>query len=184
MTMRMITRLASAVATVKNTLPLYARSRLAHALLHEAVNRFKERSQAPMLKAASSYFAQITGGEFEGLVNDDSQERPVIAARRPGGALVAVDGMSEGTADQLYLALRLAALDLQRQRGVNLPVILDDVLMTSDDARAVCIFKALQGFSALGQVIVFTHHRHLCDLARSCLAPETLAVVELKREAA
>ncbi len=176
--------MASAVATVKNTLPLYARSRLAHALLHEAVRRFKERSQAPMLKAASSYFAQITGGEFEGLVNDDSQERPVIAARRPGGALVAVDGMSEGTADQLYLALRLAALDLQRQRGVNLPVILDDVLMTSDDARAVCIFKALQGFSALGQVIVFTHHRHLCDLARSCLAPETLAVVELKREAA
>ena len=179
--------MASAVATVKNTLPLYARSRLAHALLHEAIERFKERSQAPMLKSASSYFAQITGGEFEGLVNDDSQERPVIAARRPhasGGALVQVDAMSEGTADQLYLALRLAALDLQRQRGVDLPVILDDVLMTSDDARAVCIFQALQRFSKTGQVIVFTHHHHLCDLARNCLPPETLAVVELRREAA
>lgn len=176
--------MASAVATVKNTLPLYTRSRLAHALLQEAVRRFKERSQAPMLKAASSYFAQITGGEFEGLVNDDSQDRPVIAARRPegqGGALLTVDAMSEGTADQLYLALRLAALDLQRQRGVDLPVILDDVLMTSDDSRAICIFKALQQFSKAGQVIVFTHHRHLCDLARSCIAPEALAVVELKR---
>ena len=174
--------MASAVATVRNTLPLYARSRLAHALLQEAVRRFKERSQAPLLKSASSYFAQITGDEFEGLVNDDNHDRPVIAARRPGGALVAVDAMSEGTADQLYLALRLAALDLQRQRGVDLPVILDDVLMTSDDARAVCIFKALQTFSHAGQVIVFTHHQHLCDLARSCIAPEALAVVELKRE--
>ena len=41
--------------------------------------------------------------------------------------------MSEGTRDQLYLALRLAALKLQRDPGVNLPVILDDVLMASDD---------------------------------------------------
>ena len=173
--------MAGAVATVKNTLPLYTRTRLAHALLQEAVRRFKERSQAPMLKSASNYFAQMTGGEFEGLVNDDTHDRPVIAARRPGGALLAVDAMSEGTADQLYLALRLAALDLQRQRGVDLPVILDDVLMTSDDSRAHCIFKALQTFSQGGQVIVFTHHQHLCELARSCIAAEALAVVELAK---
>lgn len=173
--------MARAVATVRNAMPLLIRSRLAHALLKEAVRRFKERSQAPMLKSASSYFAQITGGEFDGLFNDDSQAKPVIAARRPNAEKVSVEAMSEGTRDQLYLALRMAALKLQRDRGVDLPVILDDVLMASDDHRASCIFKALAEFSAGGQVIVFTHHQHLCDVARQSVHQDTLAVVELRR---
>lgn len=174
--------MARSVATVRNALPLLIRSRLAHALLKEAVRRFKERSQAPMLRSASSYFAQITGGEFDGLFNDDSQAKPVIAARRPNAEKVSVEAMSEGTRDQLYLALRLAALKLQRDRGVDLPVILDDVLMASDDQRAGCIFQALAEFSASGQVIVFTHHQHLCEVARRSVHQDTLAVVELRRE--
>jgi uncharacterized protein YhaN len=170
-----------AAATVRNTFPLQLRTRLAHALLQEAVRRFKERSQAPMLKSASRYFAQITGGEFEGLINDDSNETPVIAAKRPDGEILAIEAMSEGTRDQLYLALRLAALKLQRDNGVDLPVVLDDVLMASDDVRAGHIFKALADFSESGQVIVFTHHHHLCDVARQNVAPETIALVEIKR---
>lgn len=173
--------MARSVATVRNTLPLLIRSRLAHELLKEAVRRFKERSQAPMLKSASSYFTQITGGEFDGLFNDDSQAKPVIAARRPNAEKVSVEAMSEGTRDQLYLALRMAALKLQRDRGVDLPVILDDVLMASDDQRAGCIFKALAEFSKSGQVIVFTHHQHLCEVARLSVPQDTLAVVELRR---
>jgi len=173
--------MASATATVRNTLPLQIRTRLAHALLQEAVRRFKERSQAPMLKSASRYFAQITGGEFEGLINDDSNDTPVIAAKRPGGTILSVEAMSDGTRDQLYLALRLAALELQRERGVELPVILDDVLMASDDVRAGCIFKALADFSASGQVIVFTHHHHLCDVALRNVDHDAIALVELKR---
>jgi len=145
------------------------------------VQRFKERSQAPILKSASGYFAQITGGEFEGLINDDSNNIPVIAAKRPGGAILSVEAMSEGTRDQLYLALRMAALKLQRERGVDLPVILDDVLMASDDVRAGCIFKALADFSTSGQVIVFTHHHHLCDVARKNVDHDAIALVELKR---
>ena len=89
--------------------------------------------------------------------------------------------MSEGTRDQLYLALRMAALKLQRDRGVDLPVILDDVMMASDDHRASCIFKVLAEFSASGQVIVFTHHQHLCDIARQSVPQDRLAVVELTR---
>lgn len=173
--------MARAAATVRNTLPLQIRTRLAHALLQEAVRRFKERSQAPMLKSASSYFAQMTGGEFDGLINDDSNDTPVIAAKRPGGGIISVAAMSEGTRDQLFLALRLAALKLQRDRGVDLPVILDDVLMASDDVRAGFIFKALADFSTSGQVIVFTHHNHLCDVARRNVDHDVLAVVELKR---
>lgn len=168
-----------AAATMRKALSVQMRYRLAHKLLLEAMHRFKQRTQAPMLKRASEYFAQITGGEFEGLVSDDSDAKPIIVGKRSDGGLINVGAMSEGTRDQLYLALRLAALELQRDRGIELPLVLDDVLMTSDDARAGCILQALANFSKHGQVIVFTHHGHLCDVAKAAVSADQLAVVPL-----
>lgn len=171
-----------AAACMRTSLELQMRLRLAHGLLHEAMRRFKQRTQAPMLGLASGYFAQITGGAFSGIASDDSDVRPVIVAQRADGRTVHVAGMSEGTRDQLYLALRLAALDLQRERGVELPLVLDDVLMTSDDERAACMLRGLASFSRRGQVIVFTHHLHLCEVAVRAVAEDQLLVVSLGGE--
>jgi DNA repair protein SbcC/Rad50 len=84
--------------------------------------------------------------------------------------------MSEGTADQLYLALRLAALELQRSNGADMPLVLDDVLMTSDDTRAAQVFQALARFAQGGQVLLFTHHQHLVQVAQAALPGGALAV--------
>jgi len=106
-------------------------------------------------------------------------ERPVLRAERADGAVIGVEAMSEGTSDQLYLALRLAALELRRASHPRMPLILDDVLVTSDDERATNILRALARFAEGGQVLVFTHHRHLLDLARTALGPGDLAVHRL-----
>ncbi|VTU45498.1 hypothetical protein SRS16P2_00178 (plasmid) [Variovorax sp. SRS16] len=87
--------------------------------------------------------------------------------------------MSEGTRDQLYLALRLAAVSLRRDAGVELPMMLDDVLMTSSDGRAGCVLQALADFSQGGQVVVFTHHEHLLEVARRAIPSEVLQVAAL-----
>lgn len=87
--------------------------------------------------------------------------------------------MSEGTADQLYLALRLAALELRRASHPQMPLVLDDVLITSDDERAANILRALEKFSEGGQVMLFTHHRHLLDVAQSALSPASYAAHRL-----
>ena len=78
--------------------------------------------------------------------------------------------LSEGTADQLYLALRLAALELQRKPDRMMPLVLDDVFMTADDERAAHMFGALAKFAAASQVLVFTHHHHLLELAAGAAA--------------
>lgn len=167
-------------ARVRADMLPWIRSRIARALLAEAMKQFRDRAQGPMLQSASAYFERMTGGEFVRLVTDDADDdRPVLVAERRNGARLRVEGMSEGTLDQLYLALRLAALELRRAAGVDLPVILDDVLMTSDDDRAVLMLRALADFSRGGQVIVFTHHRHLADLAIASLPKEVLAVARL-----
>jgi uncharacterized protein YhaN len=152
----------------------WARLRLAHALLDSATRRFRERAQAPMLGAASSLFATMTGGRYVRLRVDDADGRPVLQAERAGDAAkpIGVPALSEGTADQLYLALRLAALGLRHGADAAAPVmplVLDDVLMTADDERAACILQALAAHARTGQVLLFTHHRHLIELARERL---------------
>jgi DNA repair protein SbcC/Rad50 len=169
----------NAAATVRNNLAPWIRSKIAHALLAEALRRFRDRAQGPMLTAASQYFGRMTRNGFTRLISDDSRKEPVLVAERRDGSKIHVDEMSEGTRDQLYLALKLAALDIRRSAGVDLPVVLDDVLMTSDEERAAAALETLADFGRSNQVIVFTHHRHVAELARQQIAAERLTIVEL-----
>lgn len=164
----------SAAARYRSAIRPWARLKMAHALLQEALNRFRERAQAPMVSAASGYFELMTGGRYQRLVADEADDKPVLRAQRADGVRIGVEAMSEGTADQLYLALRLAALELRRASHPQMPLVLDDVLVTSDDERAANILRALARFAEGGQVMIFTHHRHLVDLAQVILGEQVL----------
>ena len=106
---------------------------------------------------------------FVGLRADfDEHDHPVLAAERPAGRLdqlVRVEGMSDGTRDQLYLALRLATLEERPPSAERLPLVLDDVLIHWDDARAAATLSVLAEFSARTQVLLFTHHERTVELA-------------------
>jgi uncharacterized protein YhaN len=162
----------AAAARYRSAIRPWARLKLARALLQESLNRFRERAQGPMVTLASSYFCLITGGLYERLVTDDTEAQPVLCAVRAGGSRIKVEEMSEGTADQLYLALRLAALELRRTSHPQMPLVLDDALITSDDERAANILRALARFAEGGQVMIFTHHRHLLEVARAALGDQ------------
>jgi exonuclease SbcC len=165
----------SAAARWRAALRPWARLRLAHALLAEALNRFRERAQAPMVASASAYFSLMTDGRYARLVAEEQDGKPVLRALRVDGVRIGIEAMSEGTADQLYLALRLAALELRRASHPQMPLILDDALITSDDRRAANILQALARFAAGGQVMLFTHHLHLIELAGRVLDAQAVA---------
>ena len=169
----------AAAARFRSAIRPWARLKLAHSLLQESLNRFRERAQAPMVAAASTYFSLMTGGRYQRLVADETDNKPVLRAEREDGKLIGVEAMSEGTADQLYLALRLAALELRRASHPQMPLILDDVLVTSDDERAANVLRALGRFAEGGQVMLFTHHRHLIELARAALGDHAVAIHSL-----
>ena len=159
----------SAAARYRSAIRPWMRLKLARALLQQAVRRFRERAQAPMMMKASAYFSLVTGGDYERVMTDESEAHSMLCAVRAGGARVTLDEMSEGTADQLYLALRLAALDVRRSAHPQMPLVLDDALITSDDRRAAHILRALARFAESNQVLVFTHHRHLLEVAREAI---------------
>jgi uncharacterized protein YhaN len=161
---------------LENDVEQYARLRIASFVLKQAIERYREKNQAPILKRANSFFAQMTRGSFEGVRADfDDNGQPVLVGVRPGGKeIVGVEGMSEGTADQLYLVLRLAGLEEYLEQNEPIPFIVDDILIKFDDDRSAAALKTLAQLSTKTQVIFFTHHRHLVELAEENIDPSVL----------
>ncbi len=161
----------------------YARLRLAAAVLREAIERYRQQSQGPVLTTASEMFADLTLGSFSGLRIEPSEKGdPRLVGVRPDGRLaVDVNGMSEGTCDQLYLALRLASLHQDVGPRRHLPLVIDDILIQFDDERARAALRVLHQVSAERQVIFFTHHEHLLALAREALPADSFATHTLPR---
>ena len=157
----------------------YVRVRSSTILLRWTIDRYRREKQAPILKRAGKLFAALTGNSFDTLrVDFDDQDRARLIGVRPGGAIVPVAGMSAGTADQLYLALRVASVEDYLDRAAPLPFIADDLCINFDDERAAAGLKVLSELASRTQVIFFTHHRHLVDVARAALGP-SVAVVPL-----
>ncbi len=144
----------------------YARLKIAAKVLNMGIERYQEKSQGPILKRASSLFKLITKGSFEGIRAEfDDSGFPVIVGVRPdNGQIVGVEGMSDGSADQLYLALRLSGLQDYLEKNEPVPFIIDDILIKFDDTRAIAALQALAQISRQTQVIFFTHHTHLLRL--------------------
>jgi hypothetical protein len=67
--------------------------------------------------------------------------------------------MSTGTADQLYLALRVASVEDYLERANALPFVADDLFINFDDARAAAGFEVLGQLSTKTQILFFTHHQ-------------------------
>jgi len=137
-------------------------------ILRRGIERFREEQQGPVLASAREIFSKLTLGAFVGFQLDyDEHDNPVLLGVRAGGDTCPVDGMSDGTRDQLFLALRIAALVNYVESAEPLPFIADDLFVHFDDDRARAGLEALIDLGATTQVLFFTHHRHLADLAMS-----------------
>jgi uncharacterized protein YhaN len=131
-----------------------------------------------MLARASEVFCGLTQGAFNRLIVNYESEPLKLSGQRCTAELVDIEGMSEGTRDQLYLALRLAALELHLEQTVALPFIADDLFINYDDGRARAGLEALANLSEMTQVIFLSHHAHLVPVAKSVFGDQ-LNVVNL-----
>ncbi|KUZ69649.1 ATP-binding protein [Burkholderia ubonensis] len=170
-----------ALAAMGDAAEQYLEAATASRLLKWATDRYRDQKQGPMLKRAGEIFAGLTLGEFARLTVDTERTPPALHAKRTKGASVEVTGMSEGTRDQLFLALRIAALELQLRNRTALPFVADDLFINFDDARAKAGLEALRDLSTRTQVLFLTHHDHLLPLVKAVFG-ERVNVVALQRE--
>ena len=149
-------------------------------LLGNVIDHHRASQHDPLVARAGVLFKTLTGGAFNGLGQDyDDQDVPRLVGNRQAGEMVPVTGMSDGTRDQLYLALRLAYLEDYASRSEPTPFICDDIFTTFDDARTGHALAALAAVGERVQPIVFTHHRHVVDIARAQMA-QGVDIVDLR----
>ena len=138
----------------------YLRLEAAKIAIHACMEEYRNSDQEPVLALASDMFAELTRGSYTGLELSD-EEPPSIRAKSSTGTLLAPASLSEGTRDQLYLALRLATLERHAAAGNALPIAVDDIFMTFDERRTEAALHVLDSMADRFQVIVFTHHEHV-----------------------
>lgn len=167
-------------ASLRKDAARYLRLKLATHFLENQIENFRQQNQGPLLEASGEIFKQITLGAFAGLAADYSEDDvPVIIGRRSDGSQVPIEGLSEGSRDQLFLALRLAALKRHLADREPMPLILDDLLITFDDERSRAILPQLSDLAQQAQVFLFTHHKHLVDLCATTLSEDQFTLHEL-----
>lgn len=158
----------AAKADMQAEAEVYVLKRTQWFLLRWAMERYRERRQAPLLTRASVLFRSLTLGRFVDFrINYETSTPRLLGMRNDRQTLVPIDGMSEGTTDQLFLALRLAAVEQSIAAGVRVPFIADDLFVNFDDDRAEAGLSVLAELAASTQVLFFTHRAHLRTMGQA-----------------
>lgn len=167
----------SALAEMSDAAAQYIRLLSARVLLQWAIDRFRREKQAPLLKRAGELFSILTAGSFETLnLEFDDDDTPHLAGIRSNGEKVRLPGLSTGAGDQLYLSLRIAAVEEYLEHAAPLPFIADDLFVNYDDDRAAAGLQVLGHLARKTEVLFFTHHQHLIDVARKAVGKSVSTV--------
>ena len=174
----------AALASLSSTLDEALVYHTAALLLGRALEAVEKSGDLAMSRRLGEIFAQLTCGAHTRVTTelDDSGKAGFGFVQRDfPEERQSIDQLSEGTRDQFFLALRVAAIETHLATAPPLPFIGDDILQTFDDDRALAALRVLSELSQRTQVIVLTHHRHLLDVATRL--PEG-TVFQCPREAA
>ena len=138
---------------------------LAQETLAEAAAELQRRFAPQITRRAQEYLGLLTRGRYCRLTLGEDFSLGAEAERedvaRP------VSWRSDGTVDQLYLALRLAVAEALTPGA---PVVLDDALIRFDDARLRAAMELLKDLAHDRQVIVFTCREQEKQVARKLQA--------------
>lgn len=173
----------SQLAELSHLTEQYIRYKLASLLLQRGIDDYRSRNQDPILKRAGELFSRLTLRSFSGIAVDyDEKDQPVLTGTREQGRKVPIRGMSDGSADQLYLALRIASIEKYISQNEPIPLIVDDILIHFDDQRAEETLKVLLELSRHTQIIFFTHHEQLVHTMNRLSKDDLYQLFELNGE--
>lgn len=121
----------------------------------DAANAALQERMSPALnRRAGELLGRLTGGVYDQV--SLNRELDALAARQGDVMPRRLLTLSKGTADQLYLAVRLAVCDLVLDGEDPAPLVLDDALVNFDDERMKLALELLRELSARRQILLFT----------------------------
>ena len=136
---------------------------LALSVLNDAYAEVRQSYSSVLEQKASEILRSITDDNYKNMTV--SKTFGIAVEKSDVFGSHELDYLSSGTVDQAYLSLRLALSQLITDNEQKLPVILDDALAQYDDKRTKTALGFLKKYSENGQIIMFTCHKSLIDMA-------------------
>ena len=128
-----------------------------------------QRNIAPVLvRLVEARLQRVTGGRYERITVDPAALKVTVVDSR--GNHRPARYLSHGTAEQVYLLLRVALAEHFGNSGESVPLLMDDVTVESDSVRKRAILEVLHEISATHQVVLFTQEEEVLAWAQSNLS--------------
>lgn len=135
---------------------------LALQFLDEAADEMKRNFGSGLNLKTAGILNKITGGKYDSVnVSTDFN----IAVRNDDSSTTEWHNLSSGTVDQAYFSLRFAVADMLSDKNNSMPIMIDDAFIQYDDIRTKQGLDFLDEQSQNSQIIFFTCHSHLIDMA-------------------
>jgi uncharacterized protein YhaN len=119
---------------------------------------YEEERQPSVLTSASRYMQRMTRDRYKQIIVPMG-EQELVVLRQDGERLHSAQ-LSQGTKEQLYLAMRFAMIE-EYATFASLPIIIDDIFVNFDSARLSNALHGLAHLSRTHQIILFTCHEHV-----------------------
>ncbi|WP_214629073.1 AAA family ATPase [Paenibacillus agaridevorans] len=168
----LLSKRSMAVSALEADSSRYAVLSVSRALIRATRKKFEEERQPSVLRHASAYMRLLSEGRYV-RVHAGGPEAGIGIERSDG---IAKDSglLSRGTAEQLYLSMRLA-LAREATGPVKLPMLLDDLFVNFDRARLHAASALMNEIASERQIILFTCHEHVRDaMLAGCRAAVTV----------
>ncbi|MFC4100091.1 AAA family ATPase [Paenibacillus xanthanilyticus] len=131
------------------------------AMIRRTKRIMEEKRQPGVLRDASRYMARLSLGRYTRIVIPDGAH--TVYLHTPDNRVVDSVHVSRGTAEQVYLAMRLALAD-EASASAGLPMMLDDLFVNFDRARLEAAVEIVKELAGRRQLLLLTCHPHIRDL--------------------
>ena len=138
---------------------------VAKQLLRNANARFEELHQPELLRLSSEIFSRVTQGRYVAILKKEGRKGDSIFARNSAGEDVVDAQLSRGTREQLYISIRLALIT--RPNALDLPLLMDDVMVNADIERAQGLVNELSLVARDRQILYFCSKPEVLNLFES-----------------
>ena len=155
------------VAQLEQQTERWAVRALCQHLLEKARHKYEHERQPAILKLASKFFNTMTKGNYVRILVPLGEMR--LAIESAEGKVRTTDVLSRATAEQLYLAMRMAFVREYAKHAGPLPLIMDDIFVNFDPDRARAAIQVLGEIAETHQILVFTCHSHVTQWFRETL---------------
>ena len=124
---------------------------IAKVCLERAYEQVKENISPRFTENLCDIISKVSDGRYENIVFNDSEG---LRVELQNGSYIPASRLSTGTIDQMYISLRLSALNEITEE--TMPIILDEAFAYFDDERLANILRYLNNNFKQNQIIIFT----------------------------